>query len=71
MAVGISNSGETSQIITTMKQARKSGAVTIGITKYGTNSCLYPFIPISPLRVPYLHSTHHVARSALGTWKYR
>lgn len=29
---------ETSQIITTMKQARKSGAVTIGITKYGTNS---------------------------------
>ncbi|MGG4459167.1 MurR/RpiR family transcriptional regulator [Brevibacillus porteri] len=38
VAVGISNSGETAQIITTMKQARKSGAVTIGITKYGTNS---------------------------------
>lgn len=37
-AVGISNTGETSQIITTMKQARKSGATTIGITKYGHNS---------------------------------
>lgn len=38
VAVGISYSGETSQVISAIQQARKSGATTIGITKYGPNT---------------------------------
>jgi DNA-binding MurR/RpiR family transcriptional regulator len=38
VAVGISYSGETSQVIEIMKQAKAKGATTIGITKYGSNS---------------------------------
>lgn len=38
VAVGISYSGETSQVISAIQQARKNGATTIGITKYGPNT---------------------------------
>lgn len=38
VAVGVSYSGETSQVISAIQQAKKVGAITIGITKYGSNS---------------------------------
>ncbi|WP_139488653.1 MurR/RpiR family transcriptional regulator [Brevibacillus dissolubilis] len=37
VAVGISYSGETTQVLAAIKQAKESGALTIGITKYGAN----------------------------------
>lgn len=38
VAVGISNSGETRQVLSAIRRAREAGAVTIGITKFGQNS---------------------------------
>ncbi|CAM5783467.1 MULTISPECIES: MurR/RpiR family transcriptional regulator [Brevibacillus] len=38
VAVGISYSGETRQVLSAIKRAREAGAVTIGITKFGQNS---------------------------------
>ena len=37
VAVGISYSGETVHVVDAIKQAKKNGALTIGITKYGSN----------------------------------
>ncbi|GAA0330500.1 MurR/RpiR family transcriptional regulator [Bacillus carboniphilus] len=38
VAVGISYSGETNQVISAMKEAKKAGAITITITKFGSNT---------------------------------
>lgn len=38
VAVGISYSGETSQVISAIRQAKEAGAITVGITKYGSSS---------------------------------
>ncbi|WP_234946523.1 MurR/RpiR family transcriptional regulator [Bacillus sp. m3-13] len=38
VAVGISYSGETTQTIEALREAKKAGAVTISITKYGNNT---------------------------------
>lgn len=38
VAVGVSYSGETSQVISAIRHAKEAGAITIGITKYGSSS---------------------------------
>ncbi|WP_090675465.1 MurR/RpiR family transcriptional regulator [Paenibacillus tianmuensis] len=47
VAVGISYSGETKEVIAALKAARENGAVTIGITKYGSTTLTqYTDIPL-------------------------
>lgn len=62
VAVGISYSGETKGVIATLKSARKQGAATISITKYGNNK-LSSFADF-PL---FISSTEHEIRSGAMT----
>jgi DNA-binding MurR/RpiR family transcriptional regulator len=59
VAVGISYSGGTSQVLEVMKQARDAGAITIGITKYGSN----PLADLVDIRIA-TSSTESNIRSA-------